>query len=96
MKNLILFIFFSVLTNNIFCQDQSSKRLTQNDLLTISYYDTTSNEQINGDTLINYINIEFISEEEFNRNKINEENYFVRDTLNVRKEKGVISLNCSN
>jgi len=94
MKNLILFIFFSVLTNNIFCQDQSSKRLTQNDLLTISYYDTTSNEQINGDTLINYINIEFISEEEFNRNKINEENYFDRDTLAIRKDNGVIRLNC--
>ncbi|MDY4790792.1 MAG: hypothetical protein SO179_09535 [Bacteroidales bacterium] len=96
MKNLILFIFFSVLTNNIFCQDQSSKRLTQNDLLTISYYDTTSNEQINGDTLSNYINVEFISEEEFNNHKIKEENYFVRDTLSVFKDKGVISLNCSS
>lgn len=96
MKNLILFIFFSVLTNNLFCQDQSNFKLSQDDLLTIDDYDSTYNEKVNGDTLSKYINIEFITKEEFNRNKIKEENYFIRDTLAIRKEKGVISLNCSN
>ena len=94
MKNLILFIFFSVLTNNLFCQDQSNYKLSQDDLLTINYYDSTYREKVNGDTLSNYINIEFITKEEFNRNKINKENYFYRDTLAIRKDNGVIRLNC--
>jgi hypothetical protein len=94
MKNLILFIFFSVLTNNLLCQDQSNFKLSQDDLLSINYYDSTYNEKVNGDTLSKYINIEFITKEEFNRNKIKEENYFIRDTLAIRKDNGVIRLNC--
>jgi hypothetical protein len=94
MKKLILFIFFSVLTNNLFCQIQSNFKLSQDDLLTIDDYDSTYNEKVNGDTLSKYINIEFITKEEFNRNKIKEENYFIRDTLAIRKDNGVIRLNC--
>ncbi|HBN04590.1 MAG TPA: hypothetical protein DD434_02205 [Bacteroidales bacterium] len=94
MKNLILFIFFSVLTNNLYCQIQSNFKLSQDDLLSINYYDSTYREKVNGDTLSKYINIEFITKEEFNRNKIEEENYFDRDTLAIRKDNGVIRLNC--
>ena len=96
MKNLLLFIFLSILTNSIFSQNQSNFKLSQDDLLTISDFDATSNDIVNGDTLSNYINLEFVTEEEFNMQKIKPKNYFVRDTLNVRKENGVIILNCNN
>lgn len=96
MKKLILFIFFSISIYSLFSQTESETRLSKDDLLTISYFDSTFNDKVNGDTLSNFINVEFISEEEFNNHKIKEENHFVRDTLSVFKDKGVISLNCSS